>query len=91
MHSIHVHVYYFKRGFNIFLKGLAQIYCNGEWGTICGDNYYYYGIGDIEADTVCRQLGYTGSSSTGHLDLLVCQYNYMYLYSIYQKSHHTVQ
>lgn len=52
---------------NYTSEGLAQIYCNGEWGTICGDSYY--GIGDIEADTVCRQLGYTGSSSNGHLDL----------------------
>ena len=35
-------------------QGLVEVYCNGQWGTICDDQF-----GQEEADTVCRQLGYT--------------------------------
>ena len=37
-------------------EGLVEIYCNNEFGTICGDNF-----NDNAADTVCVQLGYTGA------------------------------
>ncbi len=34
--------------------GRLEIYCNGQWGTVCID-----GFGDEEAATVCQQLGYS--------------------------------
>ena len=33
--------------------GLLEIYCNGEWGTVCDDGFY-----GTEAQVACRQLGY---------------------------------
>ena len=33
--------------------GLLEIYCNGEWGTVCDDGFY-----GTEARVACRQLGY---------------------------------
>ena len=33
--------------------GLIEVYCNGQWGTICDD-----GFNSDAADTVCIQLGY---------------------------------
>ena len=36
-------------------QGLLEIYCNGEWGTICQDSGSF---GFLEAITSCSQLGY---------------------------------
>lgn len=44
------------RGGSIQSEGLVEVYCNGDWGTVCDDQF-----GPNEADTVCRQLGYTNS------------------------------
>ena len=44
------------RGGSIQSEGLVEVYCNGQWGTVCDDQF-----GPNEADTVCRQLGYTNS------------------------------
>jgi hypothetical protein len=37
-------------------SGTVEVYLNNEWGTICADE-----IAVNEADTICRQLGYTNA------------------------------
>ena len=45
-------------------QGRVEIYCNGEWGTICNA-----GFDSLSASTLCRQLGYDNYHSYNHLDL----------------------
>lgn len=45
-------------GSNIPNQGLLEVYCNGEWGTVCD---HTFGIHD--ANAVCQQLGYTNGTS----------------------------
>ena len=34
-------------------QGLLEIYCNGQWGTVCDDFF-----GATDAQVTCKQLGY---------------------------------
>ena len=43
-------------------QGLVEVYCGGQWGTVCDD-----GFGQTEADTICRQLGYASANRYDHL------------------------
>ena len=44
-------------------QGLVEVYCNGQWGTVCSDDEFR----QEEADTVCRQLGYSNAYQYNHL------------------------
>ena len=39
-------------------QGLVEVYCNGQWSTVCGDGFSPSG-----ANTVCKQLGYSRAHS----------------------------
>ena len=45
-------------------QGRVEVYCNGQWGTICNDSFDSY-----DAKTICRQLGYSTSPYYDHLNL----------------------
>ena len=47
---------------DIVNRGLLEVYCNGQWGTVCDDFF-----GQNDADTVCRQLGYERAFGYDHL------------------------
>ena len=47
-------------------QGRAEVYCNGQWGTICDD-----GFSSNEAKIVCRQLGYNSFYNYNHLNYML--------------------
>ena len=52
------------QGGNYSNEGRVEVYCNGQWGTIC-DN----GFSSTDAQTICKQLGYNYYHSYDHLSL----------------------
>ena len=52
-------------GGNYTSEGLVEVYCNGQWGTVC-DN----GFSSTDADIVCKQLGYSEALIYDHLTSL---------------------
>ena len=37
--------------------GRLEVYYRGQWGTVCGDNFF-----QTEADVACQQLGFSGGA-----------------------------
>ena len=45
-------------------EGRVEVYCNGQWGTICNNEF-----SSTDALTICKQLGYNYYHRYDHLSL----------------------
>ena len=45
-------------------QGLLEIYCNGQWGTVCDDTF-----SGLDAFVACEQLGYNDYNDYDHLSM----------------------
>ena len=52
------------QGGNYSNEGRVEVYCNGQWGTIC-DN----GFVSTDAQTICKQLGHNYYFRYDHLNM----------------------
>ena len=52
------------QGGNYSNQGRVEVYCNGQWGTICDD-----GFSSTDAQTICKQLGYNYYYRYDHLNM----------------------
>lgn len=58
-------------------EGRLEICFNGEWGSVCNNNYWFWLRFDHQAVVVvCRQLGYSGNGQLGTWSLSIqCSYS----------------
>ena len=52
------------QGGNYSNEGRVEVYCNGQWGTICNN-----GFSSTDAESICKQLGYNSYYRFDHLNL----------------------
>ena len=47
-------------------EGRVEVYCSGEWGTVCNDTFSL-----TPGNTVCKQLGYDFSNTVNYQTMCV--------------------
>ena len=62
-----------------YYYGIVRLYYNYGWGNIC-DDYYH---SSTEANVICHQLGYTGTSSYSRAGFVRLECNDQALHYLY--------